>query len=491
MKILSSTFIVLAIALCCTGCSHDRAKEDEQQTALLLKEGIARMEQHDLSAAMKRFKEAEQLLTPQSDHRMACQIYEHIAWLNASSGEQQLALIYFDYALPHSWATKDESMVIDVLIGKAHVLNELGETEHAFQVNQQAEALVSHADASQQSTMLKNRAYHQLLHDSIAEAEENAVHALTLATDTASLGNAFALLSHIYQQQGDTRKLQQLLSRFNESNNTQVSYSRLRIQYEYYLQQRDYQRALEAYRLMQSVGDMMDRSHDQVELLKVQDQYEREASEHEKARQKWWYSLAVIVLMNLVLLTAWWYSRQQHRREREHQQQLRQLRQQMGEKLHAILAARVADVQRLETSAQQQTPRLTTASTSSAALLGDRIFADSIEETKAGIDALYDIIAGNNISQFGKQQERQVAQVLAQVNPSLASIIDDSPLPLTPKETFFCIMEHYGKTDAEKAASFCCSEQALRSTKSRLSKKIDIATLKNADENAENSTYKP
>jgi hypothetical protein len=77
------------------------------------------------------------------------------------------------------------------------------------------------------------------------------------------------------------------------------------------------------------------------------------------------------------------------------------------------------------------------------------------------------------------------------VNPALASIIDDSPLPLTPKETFFCIMEHYGKTDAEKAASFCCSEQALRSTKSRLSKKIDIATLKNADENAKNSTYKP
>lgn len=484
MKILSSTFIVLAIALCCTGCSHDRAKENEQQCRLLLEEGIARMEQHDLSAAMKRFKEAEQLLTPQSDHRMACRIYEHIAWLNASSGEQQLALIYFDYALPHSWATKDESMVIDVLIGKAHVLNELGETEHAFQVNQQAEALVSHADASQQSTMLKNRAYHQLLHDSIAEAEQNAVRALTLAADTASLGNAFALLSHIYQQQGDTRKLQQLLSRFNESNNTQVSYSRLRIQYEYYLQQHDYQRALEAYRLMQSVGDMMDRSHDQVELLKVQDQYEREASEHEKARQKWWYSLAVIVLMNLVLLIVWWNSRQQHRREREHQQQLRQLRQQMGEKLHAILAAHEAD-------AQQQASRLPTAATSSAALLGDRIFADSIEETKAGIDALYDIVAGNNISQFGKQQERQVAQVLSRVNPALASIIDDSPLPLTPKETFFCIMEHYGKTDAEKAASFCCSEQALRSTKSRLSKKIDIATLKNADENAKNSTYKP
>ena len=441
-------------------CSQGGSEPTDQQVARLTAEGVAHMEQRDLAGAMLRFKEAERLITPRTDHRAACRVLEYIAWLNAHSGELQLALIYFDYALPHSWATKDERLVIDVLIGKAHVLNELGETEHAFQVNQQAQALIAHADGSQQSTILKNVAYHQLLHDSIAEAEQNAAKALALAADTASLGNAFALLSHIYQLTGNQQKLQQLLSRFNESNNTQVSYSRLRIQYEYYLGRGDYRNALEAYRLMQNVGDMMDRSHDQVQLLKVQDQYEREVSEHEKAEQKWWYTLAVVVLMNAVFLVVWWNSRQRHRRERAYQQQLRQLRQQMDEKLHAILRF-----------AQEKAP---------AASLGEAVVSGSIEETKAGIDVLYDIVTGSNVSQFGKQQERQVLQVLARVNPPLARLLDDSPQPLTPKETFFCIMEHYGKSDAEKARSFCCSEQAIRSTKSRLGKKLDIATLRPA-----------
>ena len=46
-----------------------------------------------------------------------------------------------------------------------------------------------------------------------------------------------------------------------------------------------------------------------------------------------------------------------------------------------------------------------------------------------------------------------------------------------PKETFYCIMQYYGKTEQQKAQCFCCTEQALRSTKSRLGKKLDLNRL--------------
>ena len=39
-------------------------------------------------------------------------------------------------------------------------------------------------------------------------------------------------------------------------------------------------------------------------------------------------------------------------------------------------------------------------------------------------------------------------------------------------------MEYYGKSDHQKALSFCCSDQAIRSTKSRLNKKLDIEKLR-------------
>jgi hypothetical protein len=39
-------------------------------------------------------------------------------------------------------------------------------------------------------------------------------------------------------------------------------------------------------------------------------------------------------------------------------------------------------------------------------------------------------------------------------------------------------MEHCGMSDREKADAICSSEQAVRSTKSRLGKKLDIDALR-------------
>lgn len=101
-----------------------------------------------------------------------------------------------------------------------------------------------------------------------------------------------------------------------------------------------------------------------------------------------------------------------------------------------------------------------------------------IGETKTGIDVLFAIINDQNISQMGKHEEQAVLKVLPMVDAALADALQHATSPLTPKETFFCIMEYYGKTDRQKARSFCCSEQAIRSTKSRLGKKIDIQMLR-------------
>ena len=101
-----------------------------------------------------------------------------------------------------------------------------------------------------------------------------------------------------------------------------------------------------------------------------------------------------------------------------------------------------------------------------------------IDKAKQGIDVLHAIINDQNISQMGKQEEQAVLKTLPMVDAALAALLGKASAPLTPKETFFCIMEYYGKNDRQKARSFCCSEQAVRSTKSRLGKKMDLAILR-------------
>ena len=98
-----------------------------------------------------------------------------------------------------------------------------------------------------------------------------------------------------------------------------------------------------------------------------------------------------------------------------------------------------------------------------------------IVRTKLGVDVLYAILHNENISQMGKREQEAVTETLYIVDPTLANII--SSVELTPKETFYCIMQYYGKTEQQKAQCFCCTEQALRSTKSRLGKKLDLSTL--------------
>ena len=98
-----------------------------------------------------------------------------------------------------------------------------------------------------------------------------------------------------------------------------------------------------------------------------------------------------------------------------------------------------------------------------------------IVRTKQGVDVLYAILHNENISQMGKREQLAVTETLHIVDPTLADII--SSVELTPKETFYCIMQYYGKTEQQKAQCFCCTEQALRSTKSRLGKKLDLSRL--------------
>ena len=96
---------------------------------------------------------------------------------------------------------------------------------------------------------------------------------------------------------------------------------------------------------------------------------------------------------------------------------------------------------------------------------------------KTGIDVLHAIINDQNISQMGKQEEQAVLKTLPVVDEALAEALGKATSPLTPKETFFCIMEYYGISDDQKIDLFCCTEQAIRSTKSRLSKKFDLKQL--------------
>jgi hypothetical protein len=136
----------------------------------------------------------------------------------------------------------------------------------------------------------------------------------------------------------------------------------------------------------------------------------------------------------------------------------------------AAFEQKVDELMLTMTTAEKDTPVTETDEpTRSATIRADII------RTKQGVDVLYAILHNENISQMGKREQLAVSETLYIVDPVLADVI--SSAELTPKETFYCIMQYYGKTEQQKAQCFCCTEQALRSTKSRLGKKLDLSRL--------------
>jgi hypothetical protein len=198
--------------------------------------------------------------------------------------------------------------------------------------------------------------------------------------------------------------------------------------------------------LMQSISPDM-----YVNVMDMQLQVEQVKA----SRQQHIYTLTIILLLLLLCGLGFWYFHRMRSLSRLYRQRISTVRQELKNELLRIS----------ETA-------------SSAEKEGVDRPQFQIDETKTGIDVLFAIINDQNISQMGKHEEQAVLKTLPMIDVSLSNALNKASSPLTPKETFFCIMEYLGKTDRQKAHSFCCSEQAIRSTKSRLNKKINITILR-------------
>ena len=170
------------------------------------------------------------------------------------------------------------------------------------------------------------------------------------------------------------------------------------------------------------------------------------------------HTFAIIVLLLLLALgaVAYWYVHRMKALSRLYQQRIDKVR----ESLPTSIPSQPTPIPSLE--GREQAPEY------------EKI---GIGDAKTGIDVLFAIINDQNISQMGKYEEQAVLKTLPLIDATLSDLLSQATATLTPKETFFCIMEYFGKSDRQKSHSFCCSEQAIRSTKSRLNKKIDISVF--------------
>ena len=205
-----------------------------------------------------------------------------------------------------------------------------------------------------------------------------------------------------------------------------------------------------------------------IEIIQIQDRYEVAMAQREALQLQLYIAYLLILLILVTGGIIAWFRRRMH-------QQLQNYRKQQEEtelNIQLTLQRKDATIDEMKAEIDSKLNELEQLKKKMPTHSRETETSVSIEQTKLGIDALYTILKGGNISQMGKREQQAVCMIMPNFDYDLAYILNNPRYAFTPKETFYYIMEHNGMTDEEKATAFCCTGQAIRSIKSRMKKKM-------------------
>lgn len=206
-----------------------------------------------------------------------------------------------------------------------------------------------------------------------------------------------------------------------------------------------------------------------VEIVQLQDLYEVALAQRKAVELKLYIAYLLLTLILVSIGITIWF----RRRMRQQLQFYRQQQQETEHNIQLTLRRKEATIDEMKAEIDSKLDELNQLRYSIKAHNKNIKTSDSIEQIKLGIDTLYTILKGGNLSQMGKREQQALNMIMPNYDYELSYILNNPRFALTPKECFYYIMEHYGIEDELKAQAFCCTAQAIRSIKSRLKKKLE------------------
>ena len=206
-----------------------------------------------------------------------------------------------------------------------------------------------------------------------------------------------------------------------------------------------------------------------IEIVQLQDLYEVALAQRKAVELKLYIAYLLLTLILVSIGITIWF----RRRMRQQLQFYRQQQQETEHNIQLTLRRKDATIDEMKAEIDSKLDELNQLRYSIKAHNKNIKTSDSIEQIKLGIDTLYIILKGGNLSQMGKREQQALNMIMPNYDYELYYILNNPRFALTPKECFYYIMEHYGIEDDLKAQAFCCTAQAIRSIKSRLKKKLE------------------
>lgn len=289
--------------------------------------------------------------------------------------------------------------------------------------------------------------------------------ALEKSISIIPLGSAYAALARIYLKERDTLKAVRTLEeglKVSDAIDTEIDIRNLLSRIE--LNRGNYQRAAELSRRAYMMKDSLTKRQKEENVKAMQIDFERriENAQATKARRWLWTGLAITILIGVVAVAVVLYRWDKTRRRlAEEQRQVEQL-QAEEQQVNKELSKTKRTVERLKRARQEQDKAMSSR---------QREWEKHKRAIERGHRLFMELNNGGSIVKWSSDDFKDFRTYYDSVNRAFAETIAQNYEPLSPNLYMLAALGHAGKNDDDIMATMGLTLKALRTTRTRLSKK--------------------
>ena len=421
----------------------------EKLTEAYFYKGVVLYEHKQIKDAIVYIKKAEYVARKLSTHPIKLQIYENLFVINEESGERQLALKYAKKVLDIANTLKDKVQLARAYNNIAVAYNKLHQTDSANVYITKSMKMLHYIPRNEQIYILNNIGA-QL----IGTDPQRAKAVLLKAISIAPMGAAFDNLATIYMREGNMHRANELWDKALKTNSMQVRTDVMTSRFRHQCATADYKGAAETAQQLIGAKDSLYKSWKENDIRNNQMAFDNIKAEQEY-EHKTEMGIFTIVLLSLSLVAIFLFLRYRTYKARN-ALALDQLRIKDFE-------CQIADFEKQGQAKEKEIEEL---------YRKRKNFLEKHRENLSEGHKLYiDVMEGKTIALWRKKEFENFIEYYRLINMSYVDALEVEYDSLSPKNQFFLIMEHIGKSDKEIMRIMGLADGSIRSIRSRINKR--------------------
>lgn len=419
-------------------------------SASLFYKSVLLYSQGNIKEGVLCLERARQIAEQTQDAVLRHKVYEQLTLVNEQAGDFRSALHYGKLSIEESKRVQRVDWIAHTYNNMAFVYNQLNLQDSSAWCLKQSMALLPKIPEKNRPFIMNNLGSF-LLQTDTALARKYLEKSLKIMPTSA----AYANLGSLAAQHGDTARATLMWKKaLDTAPDTQTEVAILRSVLNYRTEQNQWREATTTAKRLLQLADSVERARPENNVKAIQAEFERMTISHhyERIVTASLVTIIVLVLLTIIAILYSWYRSYKGRAARAVDQLLIKSYETQVNELQRMAGDKTKEIEQLNRKR-------------------DLLMEKHRDSLKRGLTRYNESMNGKTTVLWRKHDFESFVEYYSLVDVQFVASLDTDYDGLSPKQKFFLIMEHAGKSDAEIQSALGVAEVTMRSIRSRIGKK--------------------